>query len=367
MNTDRLLRAIGKRLEALSTTDLALVLDVVREELGRERRWSLEPEGRVEVERERRLEAEALREVLEAIHHQVGLEDTIDEILKQVQRVVSLDSCTLALAEPGGGFRVVAGHGAPEPKALVGSVFQNDLSDQVLAGQCAVLADVHQDTRYTVLPGGAEVRSCAGIPLVVEGEVIGMIRLERQRVDPFEEEDLHRVRILAFSAAAALRKARLLDQVRRYARLMERVVNVDQAVFSGQTPAEVAAAILEGALRFGGYPGGLLALREDAGLRVVAAQGEAFEKALGQEAPDVFAVSAPLRLEPGPAVEAGRVLGIALAAESLYLVPLRFSDHLVGSLVLQDPNGETPDDALLEAYTTRAASAYVHTVSDLRR
>lgn len=362
MNTDRLLREIGKRLEKLSPGDREEALDAVREEIGRERRRSSDPEARVEVERERRLEAETLREVLEAIHHQSRLNETIEEILKQIQRLVSLDSCTLALSEPGGGFRVVAGRGFVDPKRILGHIFRNGLSDEVRRGRCLTLPDVHQDPGFTPLPGSADIRACAGIPLVVEGEVIGMIRLERNRVDPFDEEDLHRARVLAFSAAAAIRNARLLDQVRRYARLMERVVAVDQAVFSNQTPDQVAATILDGALRFGEYPGGLLVLREAGDLRVAAAQGEAFEAAQGLIAPEVFFVNAPLRLEPGLSVEAGRVLGVTLPQESLYLVPLGAGESQLGSLVLQDPNGETPDDQLLEAYTTRAASAYLHSL-----
>jgi GAF domain-containing protein len=362
VNTDRLLREIGKRLEKLPPGDREEALDAVREEIARERRRSSDPEARVEVERERRLEAETLREVLEAIHHQSRLNDTIEEVLKQIQRLVNLDSCTLALSEPGGGFRVVAGRGFADPKRILGCIFRNGLSDEVRRGRCLTLPNVRQDPRFAPLPGSADILACAGIPLVVEGEVIGMIRLERKRVDPFDEEDLHRARVLAFSAAAAIRNARLLDQVRRYARLMERVVAVDQAVFSNQTPDQVAATILDGALRFGEYPGGLLVLREAGDLRVAAAQGEAFEAAQGLIAPEVFFVNAPLRLESGLSVEAGRVLGVTLPEESLYLVPLGAGESQLGSLVLQDPNGETPDDQLLEAYTTRAASAYLHSL-----
>jgi len=362
VNSDRLLREIERRLEGLPAGDREEALDAVREEIARERRRSLDPEARVEVERERRLKAETLREVLEAIHHQSRLADIIEEILKQIQRLVSLDSCTLALAEPGGTFRVVAGRGFTDPKLILGFTFRNGLSDEVREGRCLSVPDVRQDPRFAPLPGAADLRSCAGIPLLVEGEVIGMIRLERSRVEAFDEEDLHRARVLAFAAAAALRNARLLDQVRRYARLMERVVAVDEAVFSSQPPAQVAATILDGALRFGDYPGGLLVLREGDDLKVAAAQGEAFEAAQGRIAPEVFFVSAPLRLEPRLSLEAGRVLGITRPEESLYLVPLGAGTSQLGSLVLQDPNGETPDDQLLDAYTSRAAAAYVHSL-----
>jgi len=37
----------------------------------------------------------------------------------------------------------------------------------------------------------------------------------------------------------------------------------------------------------------------------------------------------------------------------------------VGSLALFDPDGETPDDRLMEAYASRAAAAYLH-AADVR-
>ena len=64
--------------------------------------------------------------------------------------------------------------------------------------------------------------------------MIGILCLDRHRVEPFDDEDLHRAKAVAFSAAAAIRKAQLLEQIRRYAALMERLVEVDQAVFAGR-------------------------------------------------------------------------------------------------------------------------------------
>jgi hypothetical protein len=50
-------------------------------------------------------------------------------------------------------------------------------------------------------------------------------------------------------------------------------------------------------------------------------------------------------------------LGAELPAEQVYLVPLATPDGWMGCLVLLDPNGESPEDRLIEAYATRAATA----------
>src|SRR5260370_41621244 len=101
MNTERLLREVEKRLVHLSEAGRAEALDAVREELARERRRA-SLHGTVETERERRAEAETLREILEAITRQASLEQTIEEGLKQLARLVVFDSCSLGLLAPRG-------------------------------------------------------------------------------------------------------------------------------------------------------------------------------------------------------------------------------------------------------------------------
>ncbi|MGH9366511.1 MAG: hypothetical protein ACRD3M_02415, partial [Thermoanaerobaculia bacterium] len=86
MNSDRLIREIEKRLAHLPDAARAEVAEAVREELGRERR--MDPGSTVETERERRVEAETLRDVLEAVNRAARLESIIEEVLKQLARIV---------------------------------------------------------------------------------------------------------------------------------------------------------------------------------------------------------------------------------------------------------------------------------------
>jgi GAF domain-containing protein len=209
-----------------------------------------------------------------------------------------------------------------------------------------------------VIEGSEPVRSWAGIPLLVEGEVIGLLCLDRHRVEPFDEEDLHRAKAVAFSAASAVRKAQLLEQIRRYATLMERLVDVDQAVFAEKHPDDVAHLILEGGLRVGDYPAGLLVLAAGDGPRVAAATG-VFEALLGRSVPVALLVRETSRL---PAADVAPAWGLLPPADHLLLVPLTTGETDVGTLVLLDPDGETPDDRLLGAYASRAAAAYLHAV-----
>ena len=99
-----------------------------------------------------------------------------------------------------------------------------------------------------VLPGAPALRSWVALPLLLEGEVVGMLIAGREALDTFTEEEFLRAKAVAFWAAAALRRVQLLGQVRRYAALLEQVVEVDQRVFRGDGPEALSPAILEGAL-----------------------------------------------------------------------------------------------------------------------
>lgn len=360
MDTERLLRDVEKRLSDLDEAHRNEVLDALREEIARERR-RLDPALTVEAERERRVEAEILREVLEAINRQARLEETIEEVLKQLAKIVTFDSCALALLEAEGRFRIISVRGFPEPAQVLGTTFRDAWTDTIREKRWPVnLADVKEEEAFLGIAGGPEVRSWSGLPLLVEGEVIGLLCLGRDHVEAFDEEDLHRAKAVAFSAAAAIRKAQLLEQVRRYAALMEQVVAVHQKVFEGAPPDSVARAILEGAGKVGSYRAGFLVLLTPRGPQVAAAMGESLVAAVGRPAPGDLASTATRRLSSARVLEIGEALGLALPAQEIYLVPLTTADSHLGALALLDPNGETPDDRLMESYASRAAIAYLH-------
>jgi len=359
VDTDRLLREVEKRLSGLPAAERGEALDAIREEVAREKRRIPEP-ATVERERQRRMEAETLREVLEAINRQARLEETIDEVLKQITRVVAVDTCSLALLDSQSRFRLIAGRGFPPSTRVVGLTFRNPISDAIRESNWPVtISDVREDPRFVTLEGAENIRSWAGIPLVVEGEPIGLVCLDRHRVEPFEAEDLHRAKALAFSAAAAIRKAQLLEQVRRYATLMERVVEVDQAVFSSLTPPEVARVILANAARLGNYPAGMFVLPGPGGAHIAVGTGP-FADLTGAPAPLDIDIRATERLPAARTAGVMQALGIVVPPQDMYLVPLSTGHAHLATLALLDPDGETPDDRLMEAYASRAAAAYLH-------
>jgi hypothetical protein len=361
LNIDRLLRDVEGRLAAVDGVDDGLrheMMDALREAIARERR-GLDPSFTVEQERERRQNAEELRGALEAIHGSVRPEDALDEVLKQLGRVVQSDFSVVAAAEPGGALRVAAVWGAP-PFGLVGALLADPRVEKARDERQAVRVSDTEAEGGLVFPGAPVLRSWVALPLLLEGEVVGMLVAGRGALDTFTEEELLRAKAVAFWAAAALRRVQLFGQVRRYAALLEQVVEVDQRVFRGDGPDALSPTILEGACRIGDYRGGMLVLQTPRGPVVAATSGDAFASVQGRPAPSDLASVAVRRLSAARMLDVAESFGAEMPAQQVFLVPLATADGWLGCLVLLDPIGESPEDRLLEAYASRAAAAYRH-------
>lgn len=362
MNPERLFHEVEKRLRAQPPSVREEIIDALREELARERRHTT-PISTVQIERLRRVEAEALRHMLEALNRCTDLSQTVDEVLRQTRSLLMVDSCTVGLNDPSGGVRLIGALGYPEDVRLVGRLMRSAAGDTIReTRQPLTIDDAQSDPSCTKFEGAAElVKSWAGLPLLVEGEMIGILSLDRHSLAPFDEDEVRRAKALAFSAAAAIRRAELIDKLRRYASLLERSLDISHAIFEGQPAEQVARVVLEGALRLGQYPGGLLFLERHGAVVVVSGAGSAGEVELqgraGQPVPAALLGVTSSRLEPAAAGAYAALFGVDRLAWPVFVVPLTVEERPIGALALLDPNGETPDDRLLSAYASRAAAA----------
>jgi GAF domain-containing protein len=333
------------------------VLDILREAIARERRRD-DPSMTVETERERRLEAEEMRELVEAIARPASTEAALAEAVKQAARAVEVDATVLTSIEPGGAFRVVAAQGA-QAEPLVGSLLDDPRLSPLV--ECRVPTTVSgSDAEDPPPPFALALRAWAAVPMLHEGVPIGLLFLGRQSASGFTESELHRARRVAFAVAAVLARARQLEQVRRYAAMLEQVMELDQRVFRGDPLEAIGQALLEGACRVGGFRAGLLVLQTRRGPRIQAAFGETTAGALGRPAPAELSATALRRLPPALVLEAAEHLGIVLPAGDARLVPLATPDSYVGCLALLDHARPDLEDVLIEAYASRAALAWRH-------
>lgn len=87
--------------------------------------------------------------------------------------------------------------------------------------------DVGEDSVWLSNPDLPETRSEIGLPLVVAEHIIGVLDIQTQEAEAFDEEDVETLRVLANSIATAINNARLLEETRNARERLERYEQAD--------------------------------------------------------------------------------------------------------------------------------------------
>jgi len=242
-----------------------------------------------------------------------------------------------------------------------------------------VLADPEYDRPEFQRLGG--YRTILGAPMLVDGEVVGVLSVWRTTVSPFDERVVTLLTTFAAQGALAVRNVQLMrslearsQELTRRVDQLEALSEVGEAVSSSLDADEVLATIVDHAVQMSGARGGsLVDYDEDTGLfSVRAATGTTAdvlqalrdsrihidETLIGRACRE----RGPVQVEDLATAELDAHLSILYAAgwRSVVVVPLIRWDRIVGALVVRRkaPGGfsdETCD--LLEAFASQSAIA----------
>jgi GAF domain-containing protein len=92
----------------------------------------------------------------------------------------------------------------------------------------------------TIKLGGA--RTLIGVPLLIDGEVVGSIVIYRQGVRPFTDKQIELVQNFAAQAVIAIESTRLLSELRqRTTDLTERTANLSEALEQQTATADMSS------------------------------------------------------------------------------------------------------------------------------
>jgi PAS domain S-box-containing protein len=241
----------------------------------------------------------------------------------------------------------------------------------VLERRALQIVDIASDPEYK-FPEAlnvAKIRTLLGVPLLREGEPIGVFNLSRQRVEPFTERQIELVRAFADQAVIAIENTRLLTELRESLEQQQAIVEVLQVINSSPGDLQpVFEAILEKAHTLCGSNSGSLQLWDSETMLVAASAGRSpfatgERRRLAPNAPDwrlvggesAFQIADIRQVEDAPAQASA-----AVGNRTVLFVPLRQGGDLLGYITAARAELRPFSEkqiALLESFAAQAVIA----------
>jgi GAF domain-containing protein len=220
----------------------------------------------------------ATSEVLQVISTSPGeLQPVFSTILEQATRVCGAKSGAMLLQE-GDAFRGVAEHNLPfaltelvRNDSSIRAPSDSPLGRVARTKQVIHVPDAREEPAYirgaamTRLADVGGARTLLYVPMLKEGELIGVIGIYREEVRPFTDQQIELVRNFANQAVIAIENARLLNELRALTTDLARSVeelralgDVSQAVNSTLELATVLSTIVSRAVQLSGTEAGAI-------------------------------------------------------------------------------------------------------------
>ena len=175
----------------------------------------------VEDARKRAEESETLRKAGAAVAATLRSEEAVDRILEQLSLVIPYDSASVQLLR-GDELEIVGGRGWENPRDVLGLRFpipgDNPNTVVVQTGKPFILGDaVNAYSSFRKESHHTHIRSWLGVPMIVHGQITGLLAIDSTEKNYFTNEHLETVTTFANQVAIALENARLFEEVQNLA------------------------------------------------------------------------------------------------------------------------------------------------------
>ncbi|MGA9533760.1 MAG: diguanylate cyclase [Anaerolineales bacterium] len=178
---------------------------------------------------------DTLRQAGMAVTASLDLEDTIQRILEQLNRVVPYDSGSVQVLHPDY-LEIIGGLGWGDPKAVVGIRFpipgDNPNTVVVQTGQPYNLDNAPAAHPSFGAPPHDHIRSWLGVPLKIGGQLTGMLSIESTELAHFSARDVRMVETFAGQVATALSNAHNYQAEQEQRRMTAAVGQIAQIMSS---------------------------------------------------------------------------------------------------------------------------------------
>ncbi|MDP1547111.1 MAG: GAF domain-containing protein [Anaerolineales bacterium] len=169
-----------------------------------------------EAEHFARKQAESLQQIGALLTTHLELNEVFERLFDLLARVVTYDSVSVQLIDKDGSMDLVAGRGFPdmdEARRVVRGIQKIGTNKQRhwAEGRPLVIPDTHAESDWMIAPGVEYIRSWVGAPLLVKGELIGVLNVDSRSAGAYDQETGKTVMAFANQAAIAIKNARLFD------------------------------------------------------------------------------------------------------------------------------------------------------------
>lgn len=164
---------------------------------------------------------QAIRQISQLVSQGLSIDDLLKVVRQGIAQIFTLAGATVVEVTIGlrNGAKISLNRRLTikiDPATLVGQVMAQ--------GRSKLLSQVKRQNLYALPAGdaGATIESLLMAPLIAGGKIIGLIMVESQTPELFDESDLETLDTLAFQIASAIEHARLLQKTREMAIVDER-------------------------------------------------------------------------------------------------------------------------------------------------
>ena len=180
--------------------------------------------------------------VSKVIHSTLDQQQALDLIIREAVRLVNATTGSLVLINPIDGFlEIQAAYSLPEESKLKLRVGEGITGWVAQQGKSAIVQNVHQDERYVQVH--KHTKSELAVPLEINGILSGVVNVDSDKLNAFNQNDLALLTELTSQAALVIHNAFLYEQSKIRANLFESLVRVGQVINSRQDLDEALNAI----------------------------------------------------------------------------------------------------------------------------
>jgi diguanylate cyclase (GGDEF)-like protein len=321
------------------------------------------------LERRTREQARILSEVAAILNTSLERGQVLRLILEQLEKVVEYDSASIMLINEDS-ISIAAQHKFRSEQQMLSPLSLKTMQhvrDVLEKRQTIIIPDTHNDPRWFQLEEASYIHCWLGVPLIVHGDVIGLLNLDSEQKYFYQPQDARFAEAYANHAAIAIENARLFEEARRAAQEAETLRQAFASVTGTLNLDEAIHLILEQLERVVPFDSASIQLLRDHYLEIVGGRGWPdpnsvlgirFQVPGDNPNTTVILSKKPLVLSDAPSMHPNFVRKDFEYIKSWLGVPLIVHDKVIGMLAL---DSATPGFYTLEH--ARLTSTYADHVA----